>query len=455
LGFGPDIGHASWALGPALVLGVGLLGAGAAIWFLSRLSVRAGWLLCVLGMATLLFFAASLGGVWFGPLAFVAMALGFGQWGASCAHRQSDVADESSFPTLPFTNMSDATTQPPLPVRAPSNMYRDDHAETQGLGLDFSFDQVDPALNELADVGSLRQRGLSSVSFLAGRRSLGRYILRSQIGRGALGAVFLAQDTQIDRLVAIKTMALNKEFEGSKLAEARQRFFREAQTAGRLQHPNIVTVFDASEDDGLAYIAMEYIAGHDLQRHTFPENLLPIQQVVDITSRIADALAYAHRQGVVHRDVKPANVLVDTSLQIVKITDFGIARITDSHRTRTGILLGTPMFMSPEQIAGQRVDGRSDLYSLGVLLFQMLTGRLPYDSNPAQTLLYRMTNERAPDVRTLRPDVPDALARTLTWMLQQQPKLRCADGQELARGLRWIASQMSAQSEAQWPPFRA
>jgi serine/threonine protein kinase len=401
----------------------------------------------------LLFSAASLGDPWFWPLALAAVALIFGQWGASCVRVQSDQAEESSFPTVPYTDLSSPTTQPPPfePLRANGHH---ENEQPPRLSRDFSFSTASAASLEGFGV-AFEQHSSAAAPLLMGRSTLGRYRLKTQIGHGALGAVFLAQDTQIDRLVAIKTMALGKEFEGVKLTEARQRFFREAQTAGRLQHPHIVTVFDAGEVDGLAYIAMEYIAGHDLQRYTFAEKLLPILQVVEITARIADALAYAHRQGVVHRDVKPANVLVDSALQIVKMTDFGIARIADSHRTRTGILLGTPMFMSPEQIAGQRVDGRSDLYSLGVMLFQMLSGRLPHDSSPAETLLYRMTNERVPDIRTLRPDAPDALARTLAWMLQQQPKLRCADGQELARGLRWIASQMSAQSEAQWPPFKA
>ncbi len=346
---------------------------------------------------------------------------------------QQGTPDESSYPTIPYTNMSAATTQPPF--AAP----------------------LDPSKRDVGKVRSHVQDFSASLSapLLTGKHMLGRYFLQAQIGHGALGAVYLAQDTQIDRLVAIKTLALVKEFEGAKLNEARLRFFREAQTAGRLQHPNIVTVFDVGEVDGLAYIAMEYVAGHDLQRYTSPEKCLSIQQVVDIAARIADALAYAHRQGVVHRDVKPANVLVDSNLQIVKMADFGIARIADAQRTRTGILLGTPLFMSPEQIAGQHVDGRSDLYSLGVMLFQLLTGRLPYENSPVETLLYRMTNEPAPDVRTFRPDVPEALARSLTWMLQQQPKLRCADGQELARGFRWIASQLSTQSEAQWPPFKA
>jgi eukaryotic-like serine/threonine-protein kinase len=426
------------SLGPILGSLAGLLMACAVIWFLSRARLRVVWLMCLVCTGAILFLAFILGGMWFWPLTLTAVALAFGQWGVKCSRLNASRSDESLFPTIPYTNLPAPTTLPPPLARR--------HPQDETLGP--------PVFSSLSEPVAQDVSPSSTALPPHEHRTLGRYLLQAQIGRGGLGAVYLAQDTQINRQVAIKTLALGKEFEGTELTEARQRFFREAQTAGRLQHPNIVTIFDVGEEAGLAYIAMEYVQGHDLQRHTVPEKWLPIVQVVEIASRIADALSYAHRQGVVHRDVKPANVLVDGSLQIVKMTDFGIARIADSHRTRTGILLGTPLYMSPEQVAGQRVDGRSDLYSLGVMLFQLLTGRLPYQSHPIQTLLYRMTNEPAPDVRTFRAEVPDALARTLAWMLQQQPKLRCADGQELARGLRWMATQMSVQSEAQWPPFK-
>ncbi len=204
--------------------------------------------------------------------------------------------------------------------------------------------------------------------------TLGRYRIDGELGRGSMGAVYLGHDPQIGRQVALKTLALSREFQGDKLAEARRRFFREAETAGRLQHPDIVTIFDAGESQDLAYIAMEYIQGADLQRHATPDRLLPWTEVLAVGARVADALAYAHRQGVVHRDVKPANVMVNLETSLVKVTDFGIARITDAARTRTGLVLGTPSYMSPEQMAGRRIDGRTDLYSLGVMLFELLTG---------------------------------------------------------------------------------
>lgn len=272
------------------------------------------------------------------------------------------------------------------------------------------------------------------------RTSLGRYRIERQLGRGAMGAVYLGRDPQIGRPVAIKTMALASEFEGAELIEARQRFFREAETAGRLQHPDIVTIFDAGEDQELAYIAMEYLRGHDLQRHTQSAQLLPLPVVVHIGERVANALAHAHSQGVVHRDVKPANVMVELAQGVVKVTDFGIARITDSSRTRTGMVLGTPSFMSPEQMSGRRVDGRADLYSLGVMLFQLLTGQLPHRAESMAKLMYAIANEPAPDLRTLRADVPEALAQLVARALYKQPEARHADGRQMAAALRDVAA---------------
>jgi len=284
----------------------------------------------------------------------------------------------------------------------------------------------------------------SPITVTPDRTQLGRYRIDRQLGRGAMGAVYLGHDPKIGRQVAIKTMALSQEFDGAELTEARARFFREAETAGRLQHRDIVTIFDAGEDQELAYIAMEYLKGHDLQRYTSGANLLPVPTVLRIVSRVADALAYAHSQGVVHRDIKPANVMVDPEDDSVKVTDFGIARITDSSRTRTGMVLGTPSFMSPEQMAGRRVDGRSDLYSLGVMLFQLLVGRLPHAADSMAKLMYQIANDPAPDVRTLRPGLPEALANVVALSLEKRPEVRYGDGRQFAADLRTIAAGMGA-----------
>lgn len=274
--------------------------------------------------------------------------------------------------------------------------------------------------------------------------TLGRYRIERALGRGSMGMVYLGHDPQIGRPVAIKTMALSREFEGSELVEARARFFREAEMAGRLQHHDIVTIFDASEEQGLAFITMEYVKGHDLLRHTLPGDLLSVQQVLRTLARVAQALAYAHTQGVVHRDVKPANVMIDPASGAVKVTDFGIASITDACRTRTGLVLGTPSFMSPEQLAGRRADGRSDLYSLGVMLFQLLTGALPHRSESMAQLLYLIANETAPDVRTLRPELPEALANVVALALEKRPEVRYADGRQMADDLLAVAQALDS-----------
>ncbi len=278
------------------------------------------------------------------------------------------------------------------------------------------------------------------------RTMLGRYRIDRELGRGAMGMVYLGHDPQLGRQVAIKTMALAREFEGDELVEARARFFREAEMAGRLQHRDIVTIYDAGEDQDLAYIAMEFVKGRDLLQHTLPGRLLPVPTVLQTVARVAQALAYAHSQGLVHRDIKPANVMIDPASDTVKVTDFGIARITDASRTRTGMVLGTPSFMSPEQMAGRRVDGRSDLYSLGVMLFQLLTGALPHASDSMATLMYQIANEPAPDVRSLRPGLPETLANIVALALEKRPEVRYSDGKTIAADLLAVAAAMVARS---------
>jgi serine/threonine protein kinase len=274
--------------------------------------------------------------------------------------------------------------------------------------------------------------------------TLGRYVVEKKIGQGAMGAVYLARDPQLDRVVAIKTLALRREFEGDALEEARQRFVREAQTAGRLNHPDIVSIFASGEDRDLAWIAMEYLRGRDLDHYARPAKLLPVPVVLRIVARVADALAYAHRQGVVHRDVKPANVMVDLSADTVKVTDFGIARIADASRTRTGLILGTPSFMSPEQMAGGMIDGRSDLYSVGVMLYQLLTGRLPHEAESMALLMAQIANETAPGVRSQRPELPQALADVVALALEKRPEVRYGDGSQLAEDLRAVETLLGA-----------
>lgn len=270
--------------------------------------------------------------------------------------------------------------------------------------------------------------------------SLGRYQIERELGRGAMGVVYLGKDPTIGRVVAIKTLALGDDYEGAALVEARRSFFREAEAAGRLHHPNIVTIFDAGEERDLAYIAMEFLRGKDLIDCCHPGHLLPVPTVLSIVARVAEALAYAHRQQVVHRDIKPANVMFDIASDTVKVTDFGIARVTDANKTKTGLVLGTPSFMSPEQLAGKRVDGRSDLFSLGVMLFQMLTGVLPFRGGSMADLMHRITSQDAPGIRSVRADLPQALALLVALALEKNPQNRYQDGDQLARDLRAVLS---------------
>jgi len=272
---------------------------------------------------------------------------------------------------------------------------------------------------------------------------LGRFIVEREIGRGAMGVLVQARDPRTEQPVAIKTMALGHEFQGDALEEARSRFYREAELAGRLHHPDIVSILEAGEDNGLAYIAMEFLEGEDLSTHVQESTLLPVPDVLAITARVADALAYAHAQGVTHRDVKPANILIDAGTDSVKVTDFGIARIVDSTQTRTGMVLGTPSFMSPEQMAGDRVDGRSDLYSLGVTLYQLLTAQLPYRGDSMAQLIRAITSDPVPDIRALRPELPQELADIVSLALEKRPEVRYANGRELSADLRTVLRAMN------------
>jgi serine/threonine-protein kinase len=265
---------------------------------------------------------------------------------------------------------------------------------------------------------------------------LGRYQVEKVIGTGAMGEVYLGKDPKIGRVVAIKTMKLSQEFEADELVEAKERFFREAETAGRLSHPNIVTIFDAGEEHDLCYIAMELLKGKDLVPFTKLPNTLPAEKVISIVARVADALGYAHRQNVVHRDVKPANVMYEAQNDVVKVTDFGIARITDSSKTKTGMVLGTPSYMSPEQLQGKKIDGRSDLFSLAVSLYQLVCGKLPFEGDSMAQLMYRIANEHAPDILQYNPSLAPALVAFLDKAMSKEAGERYQTGEEFAGALR-------------------
>jgi serine/threonine-protein kinase len=264
---------------------------------------------------------------------------------------------------------------------------------------------------------------------------LGRYALEREIGRGAMGTVYLGRDTAINRQVAIKAIPLASEFSDAELVEARARFFREAETAGRLNHPNIVTIYDVGEERGLAYIAMEYLKGHHLSDYARSNNLLEPRKVLDLTGRTAAALGFAHKQQVVHRDIKPANLMFDTATDVLKITDFGIARLSGAGSTRTGIVLGTPSFMSPEQLEGRTVTGHSDLFSLGVSMFQLLTGQLPFTADSMTGLMQQIAEAPHPPLRAFRPDLPECVESVIDRALAKNPEDRYDSGAQMAAAL--------------------
>ncbi len=273
------------------------------------------------------------------------------------------------------------------------------------------------------------------------RPTLGRYEIEKELGRGAMGTVFLGKDPKINRFVAIKTLHLDG-VDSEMIAAVKERFFREAESAGRLNHPNIVTIHDAGEEQELGYIAMEVLDGKDLKEWCRKDNLLPVKQVLEIVADVAEALDYAHSQDVVHRDIKPANIMMQKD-GTVKVTDFGIARITTSSKTQTGVLLGTPSYMSPEQITSTKVDGRADIFSLGVVLFEMLTGEKPFQSDNAATLMFQIAKEPHPSILKIRPDLPATCETIIDRALQKTADQRYQRAAEMAQALRTCVQSLS------------
>ena len=250
-----------------------------------------------------------------------------------------------------------------------------------------------------------------------------------------MGVVYMGLDPRINRTTAIKTFRFAEGFEEHEARRMKDKFFREAESAGTLSHPNIVTIFDAGEDQELAYIAMEYLEGRDLSEFIRKGSLLPVRKVIDCAAQIADALGYAHRRGVIHRDIKPANIMLLNN-GTVKITDFGIARIIATSQTQTGIVKGTPYYMSPEQFSGKKVDGRSDVFSLGTMMFQLLTGKLPFYGESPSVLMHKIMNERHPDPRKFNPKLPAPLVSIIDKALEKDRTKRYQRAENLAAHLR-------------------
>jgi len=270
---------------------------------------------------------------------------------------------------------------------------------------------------------------------------VGRYKILETLGRGSMGLVYKALDPKINRLLAIKTIRFSDEFDEDVIQEIKNRFFREAEIAGQLAHPSIVTIYDLGDDRDLTYMAMEYLEGEDLEKFITKNHLLPLEKVLHVVASVADALHFAHKADVIHRDIKPANIMLLKSGG-VKVTDFGIAKAISSSRTKTGVILGTPNYMSPEQIMGQKIDSRSDIFSLGVLFFQLLTGELPFQGDNLSSLLYQITQVRHPPLRTQNAKIPKACEQIIDKALAKNPKERFQSAAEFAQLLRMLASKI-------------
>ena len=273
--------------------------------------------------------------------------------------------------------------------------------------------------------------------------TLGRYEIQKQLGKGAMGIVYLGMDPRINRTTAIKTFRFSEENNPEEVQKMKEKFFREAESAGTLSHPNIVTIYDAGDDQNLAYIAMEYLEGEDLEKYTRKENLLPVPKVIDYVASISEALDYAHQKGIVHRDIKPANIMLLKN-GVVKITDFGIARITATSQTQTGVVKGTPYYMSPEQFSGEKVDGRSDIFSLGTMFFQLLTGKLPFFGDSPAALMNQIMNVKHPDPKQINPKIVKPLVIIIDKALEKDREKRYQRASQMAADLREVGRRIEA-----------
>ncbi|MEP5763893.1 MAG: serine/threonine-protein kinase [Halieaceae bacterium] len=294
-------------------------------------------------------------------------------------------------------------------------------------------------LQELQQPQQLSNTGLGKTVVMSApllsRPELGRYQIERELGRGAMGIVYLGHDPKIGRRVAIKTLTYSQ-FDDAVISDLKTRFNREAEAAGRLNHPNIVTVYDVGEESDLSYIAMDYAEGEPLNRYCQPNNLLPIPAVYQIIAEAADALHYAHQQHIVHRDIKPSNLIYNTETQQLKVTDFGIARIVDNSNTQTGEILGSPNYLSPELLKGQKATGATDIYSLGVSFYQLLTGQVPFTGDNVANVAYQIVHSKYKSVRSHRSELPSSAVRIINRAMHKDPEKRFSDAAEMAAEIR-------------------
>jgi serine/threonine-protein kinase len=275
-------------------------------------------------------------------------------------------------------------------------------------------------------------------------KKIGRYEVVAELGRGAMGTVYRAKDPAMDREVALKTV-IAVALASAQGSEFRERFYREAKAAGRLAHPGIVAVFDVGEDEGLPFLVMEFVNGQTLEAAVKKGERLTLERVCEIGQQIADAIGYAHKQGVIHRDIKPANILLTSTdahgIERPKITDFGVAKLAAGQITTTGQMLGTPAYMPPEQFTGAQVDGRADIFSLGVILYWMATGEQPFHGETMTAVSYKVVHTEPVPPRKLNPSIPEDLDFIIMKCLAKSPVDRYQTGEELARDLAGLRAQ--------------
>ena len=344
------------------------------------------------------------------------LSLGFGVWTAWILQGPGIIPSRFYFknPTAVLDRVAEGSApKPTLP------------AEPLGAETDFfnpSAPEKDSETHPMNEQSA--ERGLT----------IGRYEIIRSIGKGAMGEVFLGRDPHINRLTAVKTVRFEENFADDDIEQIKIKFFREAESAGTLSHPHIVTIYDAGEDGDSAYIAMEFLEGSTLLRFARRKRLLPLRRLIRYMAQVAEALDYAHTQGVTHRDIKPANIMLIHAGQI-KITDFGIAHLATSSQTQTGVVKGTPYYMSPEQFSGQKVDGRSDIFSLGTTMFQLLTGTLPFYAESPALLMNQIMNFPHPNPRAINPRVIPAIVGILDKALEKDRDNRYQTAKDLARDL--------------------
>jgi serine/threonine-protein kinase len=273
------------------------------------------------------------------------------------------------------------------------------------------------------------------------RPTLGRYEIIAELGQGAMGTVYLGLDPKINREVAIKTLSYGNVNE-EKLDEIKGRFLREAEAAGKLSHPNIVTIFDVGEEHDMAYIAMELLKGKVLTEFCSKENALSVQKVLEVVAAVAKALDYAHANGVVHRDIKPDNIILLEGGQ-VKVADFGIARVTSASNTQTGVIMGTPNYMSPEQVEGLHVDGRSDLFSLGVVMYELLACARPFHGDNVAHLMYKIAAADYTPLDKTAPKTPPCCLWIVKKLLTKDPAKRIPSAAKLVHKIQQCQSALA------------